>query len=374
MLQMPARLFPLLLLLACSLSNAQGPEVRVLLERIGGAVTAVVPEGHRGLSEDRFLFDTRMGLSWPLSAADGRLLVDGNTVGTELTLLPYSGRIRWRDLDYRGGIRFVADGDDLLVVNVLTLEEYLRGVVPAEMMANWPLEALKAQAVASRTYLMLSLYQRDDYDICATVECQAYSGIAAEHPRSDLAIYETTGLVLVYQDDFAHTYYHSDSGGSLASSAEVWGRALPYLAARADVSSSTPHRKWRYSLEPERLRLALAALGLDVGTVRAISVSAYSDSGRVLRAELQGSRGRASLSGAVLTSLLREVGLKSTRFTMVGDLLAQGDGWGHGVGMSQYGAKALADAGYPFQQILDFYYPDTELRRLAGSEYSSNPR
>lgn len=344
---------------------AQGIQVRVLLERAGDEVRFHLDEGHRGYADGSLIFDTPLGITWPIDSVAGQITVDGMRVGGSFTLAPHSGEVGWDEASYRGALRFVASGDDLLVVNVLDLEEYLRGVVPAEMAAVWPLAALKAQAVASRTYTLISLQPLEPYDICATVECQAYNGIVAEHRNSDRAIAETAGLVLTYGGDFAQTFYHSDSGGELASSAEVWGTPYPYLASRADVASSTPHRQWRHAIDPQWMSRSLATLGHYVGSVRAFRVLSYSDSGRALRAEVVGSSGRVTLSGSRLTSLLRESGFKSTRFTMVADMVARGDGYGHGVGMSQYGARALARAGYGFEQILRFYYPNTLLQRLA---------
>jgi stage II sporulation protein D len=366
-------LVALLLALAPLIASAQQVEVRVLLERSGDAVLFEIEEGHRGYAGERLLFDTPLGIGWPIAARDGMLIIGGDPFHGPFTLAPGSSTLTWRGNEYRGALRFLADADELLVVNVVDLEEYLRGVVPAEMAAAWPLEALKAQAVASRTYTLTSLDTSAAYDICATVECQRYLGLAAEHLRSDRAIAETAGLVLTYGGEFARTYYHSDSGGSLASSAEVWGTAVPYLASRNDVAASTPHRSWRLSLDPSRLGSALAGMGHDIGTVRALSVSSYSDSGRAQRAEIVGTRGRVTLAGSTLTSLLRAGGLKSTRFTMVGDLTAQGDGFGHGVGMSQYGARSLANGGYGFERILRFYYPETQLQRLASGGDGHHP-
>ena len=247
---------------------------------------------------------------------------------------------------------------------MVDLESYLRGVVPAEIPASWPAEALKAQAVAARTYTLASLETGENYDVCATTECQKYSGVAVEHPRSDAAIVATAGIVLTYQGTFAKTYYHADSGGVLASSAEVWGDVRPYLVAQQDVPSTTPHRSWQKQLEAVAIQTSLQEFGTEVGPVQALSILAYSESGRVSSVEITGAWGSAQLSGQNLTKLLRTWGLKSTRFVMTGALSAQGDGWGHGVGMSQYGANALASANYDYSQILAFYYPTTDLQTL----------
>lgn len=359
-------LISLALLMATLLASAQDAEVRVLLERVDHEIRFEVTEAHRGLVDGLQIFDTPLGITWPIRVDRGSLLIDGAQFGRSLTLAPRSATVVWGGHEYRGALQFVANGDELLVINVVGLEEYLRGVVPAEMMAAWPLEALKAQAVASRTYTILSLGSGEAFDICATVECQRYAGVASEHLRSDRAVAETSGLVLTYRGEPARTYYHADSGGALASSAEVWGRALPYLASRNDVTALTPHRRWRRALDPYALSQSLSGLGYRIGAVEVLRVTSYSDSGRAERAEIIGSQGTAVLAGANLTALLRGVGLKSTRFKMVGQLTAQGDGWGHGVGMSQYGARTLAESGYGFEQILRFYYPDTMLQRLAA--------
>ncbi len=363
----PLRFFVLALLgLWSSFVLAEVP-VRVLLGEVAGAVEVRMQGAHRGYLDARAAFETSYALTWPLQARGDLLYLDGRAVGQSLTLEPLDGSfIGWQGQAYRGGLRLTASGGRILIVNVLDLEAYLRGVAPAEMPANWPLEALRAQAVAARTYTLAELEPEALYDICATVECQHYAGVEAEHPRSDQAIAETKGQVLTYAGVVATTYYHADSGGMLASSAEVWGEAEPYLVARPDVERNSPHKNWELGLEPETVAADLRARGRDIGTVTGLRVLAYSESGRVTMAEFQGTKGVAVLSAQALTELLRDAGLKSTRFKMVGGLVAEGQGWGHGVGMSQYGARALAEAGYNYAQILAFYYPSTAFANVAG--------
>ena len=232
------------------------------------------------------------------------------------------------------------------------------------MQASWSLEALKAQAVAARTYTVVNLKPQEDYDLCATEDCQKYTGITKEHPSSDQAIWETVGQVVTYNGQFARTYYHSDSGGIIASSGEVWGNDLPYLVAHRDTEISSPHQSWDREVDPIKVAAVLAAYGKNVGSVQALRILSYSDSGRVDQLEVSGSGGSVTLSGTTLTKMMREWGMKSTRFVMTGNLSARGSGWGHGVGMSQYGAKTLAEQGYAYSQILGFYYPGTGLSVL----------
>jgi stage II sporulation protein D len=361
----------LLTLVLCAFAASVGvaraePTIRVLLGDVTDAVTLRLDGAHRGYVDESFRFEATLGLTWPVSVQGGMLTVDGVRLGRSLRFESASGIVEYEGASYRGALALVAHDDRLLVLNHVGLESYLRGVVPSEMPAEWPLEALKAQAVAARSYTLANLKPGEPFDVCATTDCQVYRGMRVEHERADEAIALTRGVVLTYGDAFARTYYHSDSGGAVASSREVWGYSAPYLVARADVAARTPHRQWEYRLDAAALTASLRTYGIDVGGVRAVRIVGYSESGRAERAEVIGDRGRATVQGAALRNILRGAGLKSTRITMLGDLVARGDGWGHGVGMSQYGAMTMAASGYGFDQILAFYYPGT---LLSGLEY-----
>lgn len=340
--------------------------VRVLLA-VAPDVTVRALGPHSGVS-GRERFSTAAPLDWPFSARAGRLVIDGRELGETLTLESSAGNLEVSGRRYRGAIRLSAVGDEVEVVNVLDIEAYLRGVVPSEMAASWPLEALKAQAVAARSYTLVSLNPGGRYDLCATVDCQVYRGVEAEHPRTDEAIAATAGVVVTYLGETAKTYYHSDSGGAVASSQEVWGSSIPYLVALQDVPSTTPHRAWTARLDASVVTRSLAAAGVGVGTVSGLRVLKLSESGRVSELEVIGSGGSRVLRGSQLTTLARGWGLKSMRFSVQGGLAIKGDGWGHGVGMSQYGARALAQSGYDYGRILGYYYPTTALTRyVAGA-------
>ena len=340
------------------------PQVRVLLDELETGFVMQMPSAHRGYVDGAPRFSTPFGLAWPITAYGSQIYIDNTPVGRSFALEPTDGQfISWNGVQYRGALRFLAVDNKLAVINVLDIEAYLRGVVPAEMAASWPLEALKAQAVAARTFTLSQLDADHYYDVCATTNCQKYEGVGAEHPGSDRAILETAGLVVTYNGDYAQTYYHSDSGGMIASSAEVWGGQIPYLTVKRDPVGDTPHDYWEVKLSPASIAASLASIGVSVGTVQAVRALSYSESGRVTRAEISGSSGQTVLSGKALRELSRNWGLKSTRFSMLGNLSAAGRGWGHGVGMSQYGAMTLAESGYNHLQILAFYYPNTALQQ-----------
>lgn len=335
-------------------------DVRVLLFSATSTIEITAPGAHRGDSE-LATFQTVLGLTWPVEQRGATLFVDDTPVGPVFTLTPIgTDYLQLDGLPYRGAISIHAGEDgELFVVNTLPVDDYLRGVLPAEMPPSWPLEALKAQAVASRTYTLASLQPGEAYDLCATTDCQVYGGYLVEHEHTNAAIAATTNEVVMYGGELAQTYYHSDSGGYVASSSEVWGSQLPYLTARSDVQANTPHRSWTFRIDPNVVAADLRALGYSPGTIQALRVVSYSDSGRVTSADIVTSNGSIRLAGSPLSSLLRGWGMKSTRFRMTGDFSATGDGWGHGVGMSQYGARALALGGSWYHEILAFYYPQT---------------
>ncbi len=343
-----------------------GATVRVLLA-VAPQATVVAEGPYRGLIDGARSFTAATGLQWPVSEQGNTLVVDGTRIGHTFELTGTGGPLAFEGRRYRGSLRLIASDHGVEVVNVLDVEAYLRGVVPAEMSASWPMAALEAQAVAARSYALSSLHPAADYDLCATVDCQVYRGMDVENPRSDRAIAATEGVVVTYDGHVARTYYHSDSGGATASSREVWGTAVPYLVARPDVTGPGFVDHWQAQLSGPTIAASLAALGKDVGTVTGLRVLGLSGSGRVDLLEVLGSAGTATVNGVQLADLTQRWGLKSTRFHVVGTLTVAGEGWGHGVGMSQYGALALAERHYDYTQILGYYYPNTRLVRWVYS-------
>lgn len=367
------RLLILTLLAVCSVAFAAVPlteqHVRVLLFETTTEIVIDAPGPHHG-STDAGEFQAGLGLAWPLRLGGGQLFVDGHAIGEHLTLSPSS--TDWLTIDglpYRGDITVTVGNDNtMLVINTVFIDDYLRGVLPAEMPPGWPSEALKAQAVASRTYALASLDPSAPFDLCATTDCQVYGGVLVEDDRTNAAIEATTGEVVMFGQELAQTYYHSDSGGHVASSGEVWGDSLPYLPARSDVQASSPHRSWTFRLDPARIQRDLRELGYAPGQVTAVRVVEYSDSGRAVTADIITTAGTIRLTGSLLSNTVRGWGMKSTRFRMTGDLSATGDGWGHGVGMSQYGARSLANNGSVYTAILEFYYPQTVISTAPTAE------
>ena len=302
-----------------------------------------------------------------------------------------AGDFQLKQRGYRGRLQVLVGGSGLRAINHVGLESYLPSVVGSEMPASWPQAALRAQAVAARTYALRQRKPADPFDLSATVSSQVYKGVDAETPSTREAVLSTRGQVLMYGSSLANAVFHSSSGGATENSGDLWSQQLPYLVSVPDFDQASPVQAWQQRLEPEQLQQAFA----EIGGAQRIDVLSTTSTGRVRQARVSGPSGTLVVSGAQLRSRL---GLRSTmvRFELVASelaalpplpllpeqyqvggsqpqvqlplpsLLAVGRGYGHGVGMSQWGALGLAQRGQSYDQILRHYYRGTELRPYAS--------
>ena len=240
----------------------------------------------------------------------------------------------------------------------------------AKEIPSWALDALKAQAVAARTYAVSHLGQFASlgYDLKASVQSQAYNGASVEKPSTDQAVEETRGQILTYHGQPIEAFYSDSAGGCTEACLDAWGHDIPYLQSVVDFDQESPRYFWDLAIPSDRVTKALAKLGVSIGDLQDLQVTQRSATGRVKHVNLIGSAGSADVSGEKLRFAF---GLRSTYFNVArqpdGTLAFAGRGWGHGVGMSQWGAKAMADMGYPYDQILAHYYPTTELKGWDGA-------
>lgn len=281
-----------------------------------------------------------------------------------IRLLPSpDGRLQVGTRAYRGliEIRTTTSGR-LTAVNELDLEEYLYGVIKMEVDPRWPVEALKAQAVAARTLARYSLgrFSREGYDVRATTEVQVYGGVAAEDARTTAAVDATRGEIIMSVEQPIFAAFHSDSGGHTESSEHVWGGRYVYLKGVPDpYSAGAPTNRWivRFDLPAfeERLRQA----GRAIRGIESIEVADTSPSGRVRSVRILSGAGALTVKATELRSLFGADLLKSTLFSVrIVDEEVEfvGRGAGHGVGMSQWGARGQALLGKTYQEILRYYY------------------
>jgi len=280
---------------------------------------------------------------------------------------------------YRGSLVITAREGRLTLGNAIPLEDYLRGVVPAEVPSGFAPEALKAQAIAARTYALASLgkHKAAGYDLCDATHCQAYLGVGEENPRVDAAIRDTAGLIVTYGGKPINAVYHDTCGGCTAGNDEVWSGSnpLPYLRPVPDTSgvpplcAASPRARWTRRVPQEKLVSALSSLGI-TAALKLIAPEGCEDGTRPDRYRITGEKGEWLVSASVMRALLNQaVGpdtLPSADFIALldGDSVAiTGWGSGHGVGLCQWGANALAKSGKSAAEILAHYYTGTSVTR-----------
>lgn len=390
---------------------ASDPIVRVALAtnaaeaRISGTGSWRVYEGDRpGIVMVR----GAAGSIWTAEQGSGRLrLRRADGVPTEWHEGPLLVRpLNERDLvvvngkQYRGDVLLVPVDSGFAVVNRLRMELYLRGVVPLEIgpdRRDSEHAAVEAQAVAARSYAMarLAISQRRDYDLRSSTADQVYGGVGAERRVSNTAIEKTAGLVLTYGGRLVSAPYHSACGGSTAEPSEVWqgAAAAPYLRRVSDripgsegyYCEIAPRFKWTRSWDETQLDtlvhryLRRVASGRGArGSVRQVKAEGRTPSGRATALLVETDGGTARLRPNELRAVFRSASgemLNSTYVTgqtverreggeTLSRLTLQGMGYGHGVGMCQWGAIGRARAGHDFRSILLAYFPNARISSL----------
>jgi stage II sporulation protein D len=292
----------------------------------------------------------------------------------------YQGRLYVRPVTGSSGAR------ELEAINLINLRDYLRGVVPSEVYREWAMEALKTQAVAARSYAVYHLvYARRfgpsrPWDVDDTIQYQAYTGTTLISERTDIAVRETEGQILTYHGKVIQAYYHADSGGQTEDALAVWSQTVPFTVARPEAGDMNLNKTmWEKSFTLSSLTRDLHASGaLEADrSVRNIVVPMVgrTPTGRVRSLAIIDQKGRYKLIS--VNSFKRSVtGLPSNLFTIErdrqpGQFIVKGLGNGHGVGMSQMGAAALAaQRSWSYKQILEYYYVRTTLCSLNGEKAS----
>lgn len=404
------------------------------------------------------------------TGSSAQISVSGNTanVGGLSLAMPLRvtgpGFLKFNGRTYRGSFVITQRAG---LLNVVNLEQYLYGVLPAEVGANWHMEALRAQAICARTYVLKQSMNRADkgYDVVDTDADQVYKGAGVETTKTNQAVSSTAGEVLVYGNELAITYFHSDSGGHTANAKDVWGSHQPYLVGVPEVVNyKSPVASWSARISGAKIQNAVKKItGANLGTITEIQVSEVDEGGRAVNITVVGKNGTRTVKASQFRLNLDPRTLKSTMFTPSGgtfnvnnqttpsglvstqaktisiptsgltfeeeqtiakmtakgvftttelidmltnpnkkksyyqtglgrssrtktqtatqpakpknkygysieksgnDFVFYGRGWGHGVGMCQWGAMAMAEQGYTAEKILMHYYPGTNIRKI----------
>ncbi|HWF60486.1 MAG TPA: SpoIID/LytB domain-containing protein [Nitrospira sp.] len=282
-------------------------------------------------------------------------------------------------LQVSGLIQLVRRGKGLLLINHVDLEEYVKGVVPAEANPVWHLEMLKVQAVATRTYALYQhmLSSTRDYDVVSDIQDQVYRGRQGIDARVVEAVESTRGLVVTYQGAPIYAAFSSTAAGITEDAMIVWSKDLPYLkGVECPFDIESPYYRWKASVKIDTLEKNLRQQGFAVGTISTVTPLAYSRAGRVATLRIVHSSGELTLRGEDLRKAVGYTVVPSTQFTIesVGEhIVISGYGAGHAVGLCQWGAKELAELGYSFSTILRYYYPGTELQDASLTQMPPAP-
>ena len=301
----------------------------------------------------------------------GALTVNGSEItGSKIAFSSDNGVLSVNGRTYRGKIEVIKEQKGLLVVNELPLELYVAGLINQEISSKWPIEVVKAQAVIARTYAMYQKKKRaaGDYHMEATVADQVYSGNITEDERSLYAVKETIGKVLTYNGELALTVYHSNSGGMTEDAKNIWGKDYPYLKqVKSSFDKDSSHFSWILNMSPQSVEAALKDAGYSISDIQNIIPIYTTSSGRVIKVRMHYAGGKLEISGEDLRKAIGYDKLKSTMFTLEminGSFVFNGKGYGHGVGLSQWGAKGMAEKGYKYTEILEHFYPGTRIEQI----------
>ncbi|KXZ40505.1 SpoIID/LytB domain protein [Alkalithermobacter thermoalcaliphilus JW-YL-7 = DSM 7308] len=282
--------------------------------------------------------------------------------------------------NYQGRFLFKLEGKEIIPINIIDLERYLLGVVPYEMSDSFHIEALKAQAVAARTYALYSLgkYKSRGFDVCDTTATQVYRGFNPAFVNSKKAVDETKGMILLYNNQVIGAFFHASNGGYTELVQNVWTASLPYFNSVRDDFSVTnwPGGDRSFTIGQIEQNLKTRRFILETDTLTQLdldSIELY-PSGRIknIKAICMDEKGAIKEVDLVKERLRIALGLPSNLYTITYDestqtYLFSGKGFGHGIGLSQIGARNRANAGQNFITILNFYYPGVSIRRVASN-------
>ncbi|MEM8720268.1 MAG: SpoIID/LytB domain-containing protein [Cyanobacteria bacterium P01_G01_bin.39] len=343
---------------------SQAVELKVAIKKevasvkVGSSTTALIKDGT----------GRKIGELTPMSALAAKL--NGNEIAIndrvnarELIIEPQDSGYVWiGDRWYRGKTHLILGNSKITAINHVDLEQYLYSVVGAEAVSSWPIEALKAQAVAARSY---ALYKRNTgsnslYDVDTTIGTQVYKGLDSEYTTTHEAVNSTLGQIMTYNNQVILAAFHSSSGGHTENVEDIWTSPLPYLRAVVDYDHQSPVFEWQQVIPVSKIRALVAG----IGNITGLQPAKTTPRGRVVTMKVIGDRGSTTISGK---QLRKELELRSTLFRVATDgqnLHIQGRGFGHGLGLSQWGAYYLAKEGINYHQILAHYYQSANLTQL----------
>ncbi len=273
------------------------------------------------------------------------------------------GQLMVGGVSYRGNIEVYRGRGGLYLVNQLPLEDYVESVVASEVTESWEMEALKAQAVVVRTYALRHILKNPNalFHLTSSTLHQIYSG-ENKNRRIVYAVLNTKGEVLTYKGKLIEALYHSTCGGTTEKAKEVFGYDIPYLKSVENDCSISPYWRWKRVIEKKTIEKLLSEKD-----ILDIEVSSYTPTGRVKDVTIITKRDQYMLPAKDFRRLLGWRLLPSTWFKVKQEkesFIFKGKGYGHGVGLCQWGAQQMAKKGRTYKEILKYYYPGTTIQRI----------
>lgn len=349
------------------------PVIRVLVGENLSSVS-IEASGSHTLSTEKESFPVIGAARWDITTSQGLSVTLNSTQPMTNPSLPIKvapderSFLKLNGTPYRGWLA-VTPGttSGFNVINLLPMEQYLYGVVPREIGQGMPdiLSAVKAQAICARSYAVTRFgsHRKQGFDVYADTRDQAYGGMSVESPVCTKGVDETRGEVAFVDEKILDARYHSTCGGHTANSEEAWTAVIPYLRTVRDAPflgkaycASSPHFTWSQKVPKEKFYSMIASAIPSGAKVRTWQLETNPKSRRVIKMIVNTDQGKFEIKGPVIRTSL---GLKSTYFKIREDgtnMIFDGHGWGHGVGMCQYGAMEMARRGASANRILRHYY------------------
>ncbi len=361
------RLFYILFLLTVFFSDLIAADIKVLLKKSNYQTSLYLPRGYLllNLTTNKVITTVNTDSKFVFSMIDGKIKISDVGVFTGPILIEQQQRntfFRFNNRKYTGNLLLVLRNEYLWYINILDVEKYLEGVLPNEISPKWNLEVIKAQAIAARSfaYYIMKNNKNNLYDLTDSTFSQVYRGFGNESNVFNKAVKDTRNLVMVYRNEIVEAFFHSACGGHTESAEKVWGKKLPYLrGVTCNYCKNSPYYRWTAKFKKTEILTLLKKAGYFFSDIRAIVPARRSVSGRWIEVKIIGRKNRKIIQGNKFRIILGIRKLKSTKFRVrrYKDYFEFiGNGWGHGVGMCQWGAKTMAEKGYKYYQILRYYY------------------
>ncbi len=269
---------------------------------------------------------------------------------------------------FRGNIALIKKPNQrLLVVNHVDLEDYIKGILYHEVSHYWPKEVLKAQAIVCRSYALYQAQENKsgDFDLTSDIYSQVYGGRTSERYRTSRMVEETRGKVLFYNNKILPAYFHATCAGHTEDVSRLWNmRLAPLKGVECSFCKKSPHFNWHLVLSFSEIETILAGSAYKIKGMHSIQVVSRDASGRVINLKMVSSKEEIEVSAKDFRNLVGPNRIRSANFTVNTfgkDVVFEGSGWGHGVGLCQWGAYFMAKSGVSYQKILKHYYPGSEI-------------